>query len=208
MEMNFRNLVEVLGIDAPVHFTSKDKLNKQNYVFCKFMGDNETAAIIAGNHDPNVHYDDSDLGLHFPDLSLEEYYELEKARNPVGISNHICEVSSQMKININDIPIVFAVHCVLHEYGHWLYFKKTGLTSYQYCEQEKNERQPYENTAREIYKMPDWDPYKRYLAERYDKEIYSKFSSEAAANKYALEHIQDALTKIFESKQEETHYEG
>ena len=86
MEMNFRNLVEVLGIDAPVHFTTKDKLNKQNYVFCKFMGDNEMAAIIAGNHDPNVHYDDSDLGLHFPDLSLEEYYELEKARNPVGLA--------------------------------------------------------------------------------------------------------------------------
>ena len=33
MEMNFRNLVEVLGIDAPVHFTPKDKLDKQNYVF-------------------------------------------------------------------------------------------------------------------------------------------------------------------------------
>ena len=137
MEMNFRNLVEVLGIDAPVHFTPKDKLDKQNYVFCKFMGDDETAAIIVGNHDPNVHYDNSDLGLHFPDLSLEEYYELEKARNPVGISNHICEVSSQMKVNIDDIPIMFAVHCVLHEYGHWIYFKKTGLTSYQYCEQEK-----------------------------------------------------------------------
>lgn len=164
------------------------------------MGDEETAAIIAGNHDPDANYDNSDLGLHFPDLGLEEYYELEKARNPVGISTHICEISSQMNIKIEDIPIVFAVHCVLHEYGHWIYFKETGLTSYEYCEQEKKERQPYENTAREIYKMPNGDPYKRYLAGRYDKEIYSKFSSESAANKYALEHIQDALSIVFEKQ--------
>ena len=200
MDISFRDLVVLLKFNAPVHFTPKEKLNKQNYVFCKFMGDEESTAIIAGNHNPNVNYDNSDIGLYFPDLGLEEYYELEKSRNPIGISTHICEISSQMSINIEDIPIVFAVHCVLHEYGHWLYFNETGLSSYEYCEQEKKERQPYENTAREIYKMPDWDPYKRYLAERYDKEIYSKFSSEHAANKYALEHIEEAVRKVFDLK--------
>lgn len=200
MDICFRDLVALLNVDAPVHFTPKDKLNKQNYVFYKFMGDEEFAAIIAGNHDPNANYDISDIGLHFPDLGLEEYYELEKARNPVGISTHIYEISSQIRINIEDIPIVFAVYCVLHEYGHWLHFKKSGLTSCEYYEQEKKERLPHENTAREIYKMADWDPYKRYLAERYDREIYSKFSSEAAANKYALEHIQESLNKIYKAK--------
>ena len=198
MDMNFRDLVDLFSVDAPVYFTPKEELNKQNYVFCKIMGDEETAAIIAGQHNSDTNYDSGDIGLHFPDIGLEEYYELEKVRNPVGISNHICEISSQMSINIEDIPIAFAVHCVLHEYGHWLYFKETGLTPYDYCEQEKKERQPYENIARNIYKMPDWDPYKRYLAERYDREIYSKFSSELAANRYALDHIKEAVGKALE----------
>ena len=197
MELNFKNLVDLLKIDAPVHFTPKEKMSRQNYVFCKFMGDEECVAIVAGNHNIDTYYDSSDLGLHFPDLGIEEYYELEKARNPVGIKTHICEVSSQICINIEDMPIVFAVHCILHEYGHWLYFKGTGLTPYEYCEQEKKERQPYENLSREIYNMPDWDPYKLYLAERYDEEIYSKFSSELAANKYAQDHIKDAMRIVF-----------
>ena len=80
------------------------------------------------------------------------------------------------------------------------YFKETGLTSYEYCEQERKERLPHEKTAREIYKMPDRLPYKRYLAERYDKEIYSQFSSEQAANKYALAHIKDAIETVLEKQ--------
>ena len=92
------------------------------------------------------------------------------------------------------------LYCVLHEYGHWLYFKETGLTSYEYCEQEKKERQPHEKVAREIYEMPDWDPYKQYLAERYEKEIYSQFTSEQAANKYALEHIEEAMQAVFDQQ--------
>lgn len=200
MDIKFRELVAILKIDAPVHFTPKEMLNKKDYVYCKFMGEEECAAITAGKHDPLANYDDSDIGLHFPDIGVEEYYELEKNRNPAGIRTHICEASSQMIINIEDIPIAFAVHCVLHEYGHWLYFKETGLTSYEYCEQERKERQPHEKVARGIYEMPDWDPYKQYLAERYEKEIYSQFTSEQAANKYALEHIEEAVQAAFDQQ--------
>ena len=200
MEFNFRDLVDLLGIDAPVHFTPKDELNRQDYVFCKYMGEDECAAIIAGNHDMNTQYDDSDVGLHFPDIGIEDYFELENSRNPVGIQTHIREVSSLMCIKLEDIPIVFAVHCVLHEYGHWLYFKETGLTAYEFCQQEKKERQPYENITREIYNIPDWHPSKWFYAERYDEEIYSKFSSEQEANKYALDHIEDAMRTVFEKQ--------
>ena len=52
MEFNFRDLVDLLGIDAPVHFTPKDELNRQDYVFCKYMGEDECAAITAANRLP------------------------------------------------------------------------------------------------------------------------------------------------------------
>jgi len=48
--------------------------------------------------------------------------------------------------------------------------------------------------------MPDWHPSKWYYAERYDEEIYSKFSSEQEANKYALGHIEDAMKTVFEKQ--------
>ena len=37
MDIEFRELVAILKIDAPVHFTPKEMLNKKDYVYCKFM---------------------------------------------------------------------------------------------------------------------------------------------------------------------------
>jgi len=198
LSIDFRDIVKILDIDAPVHFTPKDKINKKNYVFCRFMGNDECAAIISGRHDPNASYDNCDIGLHFPDIDVEEYCALETIRNPVAISSYINNISNQMPVYLSEIEVLFAIHCVLHEYGHWLYFLSTGMTSFEYCEAEKKERQPYENTAKEIYDMPDWHPNKRILAEKYEKEIYSQFSSELAANQYALEHIMEAMVKVRE----------
>lgn len=72
MDIEFRELVAILKIDAPVHFTPKEMLNKKDYVYCKFMGEEECAAITAGKHDPLANYDDSDIGLHFPDIKWLE----------------------------------------------------------------------------------------------------------------------------------------
>lgn len=198
MNLDFRKIVELLEIDAPVHFTAKDKLNKKDYVFCRFMSKAEQEAIIEGKHSLDKTYDSSDLGLHFPDIKTDEYYELELKRNPVAITSHIKELSSQMIVYTNEIPLLFAVHCILHEYGHWIYFLGTGMSSYEYCESEKRIRQPYEKIAKEIYSMPDWHPYKLIAAEQYEENIYSQFSSEKAANQYASEHIIDSMKKVRE----------
>lgn len=196
MNLDFRKIVELLEIDAPVHFTPKSQLNKKDYVFCLFMGNEEKSAIKAGTHTLNGNYDTSDIGLHFPDIEIEEYYELESNRNPFAINSHIGKISNQMIVYPTEIPLLFALHCILHEYGHWIYFLSTGMSSYDYCEEEKKVRQPYEKMVNNIYKMPDCSLYKRIAAKKYEEEIYSQFPSEKSANQYAAEHILEAVTKI------------
>ncbi len=196
MDISFKKIVELLEIDAPTHFTAKDKLDKENYVSCRIMGEVEKNSIIAGIHDPKCNYDSSDTGLHFPDISATEYYELETKRNSVAIKCRINDISNKMIVYLSEIPIVFATYCVLHEYGHWIYFLNTKMTPYEYCEAERKERAPYEKIAKELYEMPDNSPIKIALAEKFDREIYSQFSSEKAANKYAFEHIADVISKV------------
>ena len=198
MTITFKKIIDLLCIDAPIQLTPKEKLDKTNYVFCKIMGEEESKARLDGTHNKESDYDTSDVGLHFPDIDIDiyEYYKLEEARNSVGINACIEELSNQTIILIEEIPIVWAIYSVLHEYGHWLHFNNSNLTSFEYCEKERIERQPYEKTAREIYEMPDWDPAKFHLAKRYHLEIYSQFTSEKYANEYAKKHFLEALETV------------
>lgn len=195
MNLSFREIVEILDIDAPIHFTPREQLDKTDYVFCRYMGNAERDAIMTGNYNPDTRYDDDDIGLHFPDISVDEYYELETVRNPVAIHSHICDISSKMVVPVSEFPVFFSVHCALHEYGHWIYFLNSGMSAYEFCMAETQVRKPYEKMAQDIYNIPDWAPHKTALAKKYE-EIYSHFPSEAAANQYAMNHIVEAIAKI------------
>ena len=194
-ELSFRDIVKLLTIDAPIHYTSRNELNKENYVSCRYMGNAEADAIRAGSHSTECHYDSSDVGFYFPDIKVNEYYALEKLRNPVAIDSCISRISFQMKVFTDEIPIVHSVYCVLHEYGHWFHFLERGKTTYEYERLEYAARHPYETMEKEIRALPD-GAYKRVLARRYEDEIYSQFPSERAADEYALEHIAEAMTKV------------
>lgn len=115
-ELTFRNIVKLLAVDAPVHYTSKDELDKENHVFCRHMGNAEADAIRTGTYRPECHYDSDDVGLHFPDIKIIEYYPLERQRNPVAIESCLGRISCQMRVFPDEIPIVHSVYCVLHEY--------------------------------------------------------------------------------------------
>lgn len=198
MGITFKTIIDLLCINAPILLTPKEKLDKSNYVSCKIMGDEETKAILSGTHNKEVNYDASDVGLHFPDIDVYEYYELEKARNPVGIIVCMEELSSQTIIPVEEFPIVWAIYSVLHEYGHWLHFKNSRLTSYEYCEKESEERQPHEAVAKKLRDMPDWYPSKMALAKRYHLEIYLQFTSEKYADEYAKRNFLEAQKRVRE----------
>lgn len=191
--IDFRKLIGILNIDAPVHLTPRDNLNKHNYVLCKIMGEEETRAVIDGTHNPDKKYNDEDLGLYFPDVDIDEYLHLENGRNPMAIKSHIDELSCITRVYIKEYSLAIAIYTILHEYGHWIYFLNSGKTSYEYCEMEKSIRQPYEKAWEEIYKMHDLDPMKRILGEKYNEEIYSQFPSEKFADDYAKDHFLESL---------------
>lgn len=196
VDISIRQLVELMDIDSPIYFTEKDKLNRENYFYFQPMGEAEVEAIRNHNHNPQCDYDPAGSGLHLPDITATEYLELENSRNPVGIESIFNLISQQMIAFIAEYPILLATFSVLHEYGHWIHFKNSGKTPYEYAQEEANERKLHEKTVRGIYLMDDWDPYKVIQARRYHNEIYSQYTSEKFANEYAMEHFADALEKV------------
>lgn len=196
MDISIRQLVELMGIDSPIYFTEKEKLNKENYFYFQAMGEAEVEAIRNRNHNPQNDYDPSGSGLHLPDITATEYHELENSRNPVAVEFIIDLISQHMIAFKTEYPILLATFSVLHEYGHWVHYKNSGKTPYEYAQMETNERKPYEKTVRGIKAMDDWNPFKIILGRRYHNEIYSKFTSEKFANEYAMEHFADVLEKV------------
>lgn len=196
MDISIKQLVELLDVDSPLCFTEKEKLNKENYFYFQPMGDAEKEAIRNRTHDPQCVYDPTGSGLHLPDIMSSEYFQLENGRNPVAVESIINQISQQMMAFEVEYPILLSLFCVLHEYGHWVHFKNSGKSPYEYAQMEANERTQHEKTAQGIYAMDDWDPYKILLARRYHNEIYSQFTSEKFANEYALEHFADAIEKV------------
>lgn len=196
MEITFRKIIDVLSIDAPVHYTPREQLNKENYVFCRTIGSIEEQAVNSGTYDPNLEYDGYDMGLHFPDISVDEYYLLEVERNSTAIFSLVNALSNQMITYNSEFPILWAIHCVLHEYGHWQHFLDSGMSAYEYTMLQTKERRPFNKLVNEIRRVPVDDFFKEMLAQKYETEIYSQFSSEQYANKYSAEHIMKAIELV------------
>ncbi len=196
VNIDFRRIVEILEIDVPVFFTPEAELDRRNYIYCSIIGKDELKAIVEATHNTGTEYECTDMGLHFPDVDVMKYYELEKHRNPVGMDIRIKEITNEIETILAEIPILLAVYCVIHEYGHWIHFKKSNLSSYEYWMNEHEARKPYSGIQQQIYEMPDNYPLKYVYEEKYEREIYAAFPSEKAANNYAMEHFKEAVKKI------------
>lgn len=197
--ISFRDLINGLGdyiSDIPVYFTPEDKLNPENYVYFVFMGKEEADAIRHGVYDAEIQYDNSDVGLHFPNITIDYYYELEKMRNPVAQRINMENLQNNRIMNDMEKHLWFALFCVLHEIGHWHHFKMSGLSAIDYEKSIHAITEVYENYANMIYKMSNINPLKIICAEQYHRESHEKIPSEKAADEYALEHFDEALSLV------------
>lgn len=197
--ITFKELVNILELDeiAPIHFHCPEELDKNNYVFFRYMGNEEKEALKNGIHDVNKQYDNSDIGVHLPDLDIKQYYELEMKRNPLSIHSVIEQISYKTEVWIKEYYLVWSTYCVLHETGHWLDFINSGKTNYEFSLIEKSYREELDREAKSIYRMNDYSPQKKVLMEEYNRK-YKEIPSEKAADDYALSNIIPSLEKIRE----------
>lgn len=194
--MTFKDIVNILKIDAPIHYVPREKMNKSNYVYCKIISQKEVDDYTKRKHFEGKEYDKTELGIYLPDVDVEEYLELEQERNPAAIENHIDDISCLMFVPLEECALVLAIYTVLHEYGHWIHFNLSGQSSLAYALWETELRKPLLAQEKEIYQMPDWHPEKMTIAKKYDRKVYMTIPSERYADQYALKNFVDSYESI------------
>lgn len=195
MIITLKDLVTILKLNkiAPIHYQSPDKLNRENYMFFRFMSSQEQTDLENNNWNKNIEYTKEELGVYVPDLTIDEFISLEKERNYVHDIMNL--VSYTITVPMNEYNLIFAIFCLLHEVGHWIQFIEMGLSSYDYFQWDKRYRADLVKDSKIIYNMPDNLFEKHILVKDYN-ERYRKIPSEMAADKYAFKHINKSIKVV------------
>lgn len=198
IDISIRELVKMMNLEeVPIYFHDKDKLEKENYMFFQYVGNEEKEALQNGTHVEDKEYSNYGIGVHVPDVTIREYYDLEMKRNPYSVNSLIQDISCIFTVWIKEYALVLAVFSILHEVGHWFDFKNSGKTGYQFVMNEQEGRKILAKEAKAIYQMNDFNPQKRCLAIEYNKK-YRDNPLEKRADEYALKNIQLILEMIRE----------
>lgn len=197
IDLMFSEIIEILHLDeiAPIHLQTKEELSKENYVFCRCISYEEAEAMSNETYDASKEYDKSDMGVYLPDISVDEYYNLEMKRNPFNINSVMSEIAKDKIVWIKEYSLLVGIYTVLHEVGHWIYFIGSNKTGPEFSMIEKEHRSKLCELREQIYSMNDYLPQKRVLAEEFNRR-YRDIPSEKAADKYAFSNFWNALDAI------------
>lgn len=195
--ISFRKLVDILEVEkiVNVHFIARNNLNKQNYVFFRYLSTEEIEAINQNNYDVKKEYNSSGKGIYLPDIDIQEYYNLEMQRNPEAPGYAISQFSYITFVSIKEYFLIWAIYCILHETGHWLDFIESGKTGYEYYLSEKPYREQLNKDAEKVRQINDCSPLKHIAMEQYNQK-YREIPSEQNADKYAFDNLLSALEKV------------
>lgn len=187
--MRVTKLVDILEIKdlAPFHFhiDTKYKMFASCYVLTK-----EEAYDLVNNIATNKkNYDDSKLGVCLADVTIYEFYELGKQIEDVEKFKD--DISYLFSVNDDNISLIYSIFTILHEVGHWLYFKSSGKKSLEYCKWETEERREANELMNQSYNSPD-----KLLLKQAARDKYKNVPSEIESDKYAFNNIKEKLELV------------
>ncbi|MCC8153166.1 MAG: hypothetical protein LIP01_02475 [Tannerellaceae bacterium] len=194
-----RVLCQILSIEdkAPVFYT-QPRGNKQYLMYNKCVSDSLALAVEKNEYDAGKEYDNSKCGLYIPDISTDEFMATQKKGNPDSVRTIMGAILG--KISVEEYNLTYAVFCILHELGHWVYYKESGMTDDEFYLHERPGRKEVTDLANRIRALPVGDPMIPTLCAQHE-EMYRNLPSEKAADQYALEHLEEAMECVRNSFQ-------
>lgn len=193
--MRIRDIVKILNVDKtmPIHYMKK--VDKNNYAWCKHATDEELNDYRNNCWSKEKRYDVKELGIYIPDITVEELCDFELERNPVNFRRTIIDISYMFFVPLDKENIIFATFVILHEVGHWLYFKNSGMSSLDYMLWDSKHRREPIKYCDMVKSIPDNHPMKYQYAEK-GVEMYKNIPAEKEADEYALKHLRDSLVLL------------
>ena len=130
-----------LQYDAPVFYFDNCSKNSPHM---DFFGKDEQQALNNGTYDSTHEYDHSTVGVYLPDSDIFDYYyncpDADKERH----------IKLMEDVSGNKDPVTnLAVYTVLHEYGHWYAWKKSGLSAFDYYSQSIDAKMKHDEAVKQ-----------------------------------------------------------
>lgn len=193
--MKISELVNILGADklAPIHLV--ENYDEEKFAECKHLTEEEKGDYDKGSWIEGKEYDTRDLGVYFANVDIEKYYEFEYKYNPCQLGEVMDDISYLFVLNFEDKPIIYATYVILHEIGHWINFKKSGMTSLEYAKWDSDFRRESSKYSDFVREIPDGHPMKWVYAEE-AVEKYRNIPSETLADDYAFKNLKSSLNKL------------
>ncbi len=190
--MKISELVNILGVDklAPIHLM--ENYDEEKFAECKHLTEEEKNDFQKSCWIEGKDYDTSELGVYLANVDVEKYYEFEYKYNPWQLKEIIDDISFLFFLKFEDVAIIYATYAILHEVGHWINFKKSGMTSIEYAKWDYSYRYEANKYSERLRRMSNSIPIKWADA----KEAVAKYRNipaEKMADEYAFENLKSKL---------------
>ncbi len=189
--MKLRDVAELSGLMGKAPFHWLDCREAYTPAHCCFLAGDEAAALLGDMAAP----DDGAVGIYLPDVYASDFYYLEERSNYISTMAYMRMINDLQSIDIESYELLFAAFVVLHEYGHWLHFRRCHKSGLDYVLWLNRHLAPVEGQRMVLDMIPDSEPLKEGLVAEHIN-AYNAMPQEFSANKYALKHISGLYHKI------------
>lgn len=138
-------------------------------------------------------------GIYLPDVYASDFYLLEQQHNYISTLAYMRMTNDLVALDINNYELMFAAFVILHEYGHWLHFRRYRYGAEAYLKWLGRQLAPVEAQARLLALIPNDEPLKQDLVSQHI-DAYNAMPQEFSANKYALKHLAAFYNKILKQQ--------
>ena len=189
--MKLRTVAELSGLMGKAPFHWMDCSGGYASAHCRFLSGRDAAAELG----EMAAVDDDRVGIFLPDVYASEFFFQEESANYISTMAYMRMINDLQSVDIETYDLLFASFVVLHEYGHWLHFRRCRKSGRDYVLWLEKHLAPVERQRIILDMIPDSEPVKEELVVEHIN-TYNAMPQEFSANKYALKHVAGLYQKV------------
>lgn len=189
--MRLSEIVAVSGLAGRAPFNLSDCSGGYLSAHCRFLSGREAAENLGDMAAP----EDDRVGIFLPDVYASEFFYQEERTNYISTMAYMRMINDLQSVEIESYDLLFASFVVLHEYGHWLHFRRSRKSGLDYVLWLDKFLAPVERQRQVLDMIPDSEPIKEELVVEHIN-AYNAMPQEFSANKYALKRVGKLYQKV------------
>lgn len=193
--MRLADILEISGLAARAPFFLVDCSSGYQPACCAFVARRDIADNVQAEF---CAFAKEQAGIYLPDVYASDFYWLEQQHNYISTLAYMRMINDLVAMDIEHYELLFASFVVLHEYGHWLHFRRYRGGSLAYIKWLNRQFGPVERQAEILAQIPAAEPIKEDLTAQHI-DAYNAMPQEFSANKYALKHLPAFYQKIIKA---------